>query len=161
MASDGRFNPCCAPDALRRALGDFGNVNHASLYDIWQSDAYQRPPVRLHANPPVPGMQHEEANGVVSCRLAGIPHSRRTALITSLTGSRSMRCAVHRGVLKFHSPGLAPVLDNSGAYHVTPDGQPAYESRHVRTFGFYEDRAAAHSADGWFHLLPSGSPLYP
>ena len=41
VASDGRFNPCCAPDALRRTLGDFGNVNYASLYDIWQSDAYR------------------------------------------------------------------------------------------------------------------------
>ena len=41
VASDGRFNPCCAPDALRRTLGDFGNVNGASLYDIWQSPAYQ------------------------------------------------------------------------------------------------------------------------
>ena len=41
VASDGRFNPCCAPDALRRTLGDFGNVNTASLYDIWQSPAYQ------------------------------------------------------------------------------------------------------------------------
>ena len=63
-------------------------------------------------------------------------------------------------VLKFHAPGLAPVLDGSGAFHITPDGMPAYESRHVRTFGFYEGRAAVHSADGWFHVLPDGSPLY-
>ena len=40
VASDGRFNPCCAPDVLRRTLGDFGNVNHTSLYDIWESAAY-------------------------------------------------------------------------------------------------------------------------
>ena len=40
VASDGRFNPCCAPDALRRTLGDFGSVNNTSLYDIWQSAAY-------------------------------------------------------------------------------------------------------------------------
>ena len=40
VASDGRFNPCCAPDALRRTLGDLGNVNHTSLYDIWESAAY-------------------------------------------------------------------------------------------------------------------------
>ena len=63
-------------------------------------------------------------------------------------------------VLKFHAPGLAPVLDDSGAYHITPDGLPAYEARHLRTFGFYEGRAAAHSAVGWFHILPDGSPLY-
>ena len=41
VASDGRFNPCCAPDALRRTLGDFGNVNGTSLYDIWEGAGYQ------------------------------------------------------------------------------------------------------------------------
>ena len=41
VASDGRFNPCCAPDALRRALGDFGNLNDTGLYEIWQSPAYR------------------------------------------------------------------------------------------------------------------------
>ena len=63
-------------------------------------------------------------------------------------------------VLKFHAPGLAPVVDHSGAYHITPNGQPAYESRYVRTFGYYEGLAAVHSADGWFHILPDGSDLY-
>ena len=63
-------------------------------------------------------------------------------------------------VLKFHAPGLAPVLDDSGAYHITPDGMPAYESRHIRTFGFYEGKAAVHSSDGWFHILPDGNSLY-
>ena len=42
VASDGRFNPCCAPDALRRTLGDFGNVKETGLYDIWEGDAYQQ-----------------------------------------------------------------------------------------------------------------------
>ena len=42
VAADGRFNPCCAPDALRMTLGDFGNVNRTSLYDIWESPEYQR-----------------------------------------------------------------------------------------------------------------------
>ena len=41
VASDGRFNPCCAPDALRRTLGYFGNVNDTSLYDIWDSTDYR------------------------------------------------------------------------------------------------------------------------
>ena len=41
VASDGRFNPCCAPDALRRTLGYFGNVDSTSLYDIWKSEAYR------------------------------------------------------------------------------------------------------------------------
>ena len=64
-------------------------------------------------------------------------------------------------VLKFHAPGLAPVRDAFGAYHVTPNGQAAYESRYIRTFGFYEGRAAVHSQDGWFHILPDGERLYP
>ena len=77
---------------------------------------------------------------------------------------------VHRGrpayerrfaeVLKFHAPGLAPVIDASGAYHITPNGNPAYEERHVRTFGFYEGIAAVHSSTGWHHIRPDGAPLY-
>lgn len=42
VAADGRFNPCCAPDILRRTLGDFGNVNEVSLYDIWEGASYKR-----------------------------------------------------------------------------------------------------------------------
>ena len=41
VASDGRFNPCCAPDALRRTLGYFGNLNETGLYDIWEGTAYK------------------------------------------------------------------------------------------------------------------------
>ena len=63
-------------------------------------------------------------------------------------------------VLKFHEPGLAPVLDASGAYHITPGGVEAYKSRYIRTFGFYERRAAVYSEEGWFHILSDGSPLY-
>ena len=64
-------------------------------------------------------------------------------------------------VLKFHAPGLAPVLDGTGAYHITPDGLPAYGERFLRTFGFYEGRAAVQSSGGCFHILPDGIPLYP
>lgn len=42
VASDGRFNPCCAPDALRRTLGDFGNVQDAGIRAIWRSAEYER-----------------------------------------------------------------------------------------------------------------------
>ena len=41
VSAEGRFNPCCAPDALRRGLGEFGNLTEQSLYAIWQSNAYQ------------------------------------------------------------------------------------------------------------------------
>ena len=63
-------------------------------------------------------------------------------------------------VLKFHPPGLAPVRDASGAYHVTPDGEQAYRARYLRTFGFYEERAAINSPAEWFHILPDGRPSY-
>ena len=63
-------------------------------------------------------------------------------------------------VLKFHEPGLAPVIDGAGAYHILPDGSPAYPERYTRTFGFYEGRAAAQAHDGWLHILPDGKQLY-
>ena len=62
--------------------------------------------------------------------------------------------------LKFHEPGLAPVTDDSGSFHITPDGLPAYGQRYARTFGFYDGRAAVQSEEGWFHILPDGDPLY-
>lgn len=63
-------------------------------------------------------------------------------------------------VLKFHAPGLAPVIDASGAHHITADGNAAYQERHIRTFGFYEGFAAVHSTGGWRHIRPDGAPLY-
>lgn len=41
IAWDGTFNVCCAPDAQRRTLGDFGNVNEVNFMTLWQSPAYQ------------------------------------------------------------------------------------------------------------------------
>jgi MoaA/NifB/PqqE/SkfB family radical SAM enzyme len=41
ISAQGRFDPCCAPDALRRTLGEFGNLQEKSIYEIWQSPAYQ------------------------------------------------------------------------------------------------------------------------
>lgn len=63
-------------------------------------------------------------------------------------------------VQKYHEPGLAPVLDASGAYHITPDGMASYGPRYIRTFGFYEGRAAVQSVEGWFHIVSDGEPLY-
>lgn len=40
VSAEGRFDPCCAPDALRRTLGDFGNLNEQSFMEIWSGDAY-------------------------------------------------------------------------------------------------------------------------
>lgn len=62
-------------------------------------------------------------------------------------------------VLKFHAPGLAAVKDGSGAYHIDVTGHAVYKERYRRTFGFYEERAAVHAWDGWYHLLPAGQLL--
>ena len=42
VSAMGRFNPCCAPDAQRLTLGEFGNLHEQSLYRIWQGPAYQQ-----------------------------------------------------------------------------------------------------------------------
>jgi glycosyltransferase involved in cell wall biosynthesis/MoaA/NifB/PqqE/SkfB family radical SAM enzyme len=42
ISAEGRFDPCCAPDAQRRTLGDFGSLHEAGLMEIWNGDAYQR-----------------------------------------------------------------------------------------------------------------------
>ena len=77
-----------------------------------------------------------------------------------LAGGRPAYSARFWEVLKFHAPGLAPVLDSSGAYHISPSGEAAYSARFVRTFGFYDGRAAVSSQDGWLHILPDGRALY-
>ena len=41
VSAQGRFDPCCAPDAQRRSLGEFGNLHDRGLMDIWQSEAYR------------------------------------------------------------------------------------------------------------------------
>lgn len=41
VSAVGRFDPCCAPDAQRRSLGDFANIHEASVIQIWNSDNYQ------------------------------------------------------------------------------------------------------------------------
>jgi MoaA/NifB/PqqE/SkfB family radical SAM enzyme len=42
VSPEGRFSPCCAPDAERRRLGDFGTVAERSIGEIWESTPYQR-----------------------------------------------------------------------------------------------------------------------
>ena len=41
VSSEGRFNPCCAPDAQRLTLGEFGNLNSQGFADIWNGKAYE------------------------------------------------------------------------------------------------------------------------
>jgi glycosyltransferase involved in cell wall biosynthesis/MoaA/NifB/PqqE/SkfB family radical SAM enzyme len=39
--TEGQFNPCCAPNNLRKSLGNFGNLKEKTLEQIWSSDEYQ------------------------------------------------------------------------------------------------------------------------
>jgi radical SAM protein with 4Fe4S-binding SPASM domain len=39
--TEGQFNPCCAPDNLRKSLGNFGNLQEKTLEQIWTSNEYQ------------------------------------------------------------------------------------------------------------------------
>ena len=66
-----------------------------------------------------------------------------------------------QNVLKYHEPGFAPVLDEEGAYHIDLTGIASYQHRFVRTFGFYQNRAAVETSEGWGHILPNGDFLYP
>ena len=63
-------------------------------------------------------------------------------------------------VLAFHAPGLAPVQDATGAYHINPNGEPIYPQRYQRTFGFYQGKATVKSQSGWFHISTTGDRLY-
>jgi hypothetical protein len=63
-------------------------------------------------------------------------------------------------VLKFHAPGIAPVLDNTGAYHIDINGEAIYSERYTRTFGFYCNRAAVVLNEKWFHINELGKQVY-
>lgn len=63
-------------------------------------------------------------------------------------------------VLKFHSPGLAPVKDNSGAYHIDSNGNELYSNRYSRTFGFYCKRASVIYENHRFHINEKGDKVY-
>lgn len=42
VSAMGRFDPCCAPDAQRRTLGEFGDLNQVGIQDVWNGADYQR-----------------------------------------------------------------------------------------------------------------------
>lgn len=41
VSAKGRFNPCCAPDAQRLTLGEFGDLNNESIQEVWHGAKYQ------------------------------------------------------------------------------------------------------------------------
>jgi hypothetical protein len=63
-------------------------------------------------------------------------------------------------VLKFHSPGLAPVIDQTGAYHIGMNGEAIYSERYTRTFGYYCNRATVVENENWFHINELGKRVY-
>jgi MoaA/NifB/PqqE/SkfB family radical SAM enzyme len=42
VSAEGRFDPCCAPDAQRRTLGEFGDLKLVGIQNVWTGDAYRR-----------------------------------------------------------------------------------------------------------------------
>src|SRR3990167_713889 len=66
----------------------------------------------------------------------------------------------YKKVLKFHDPGLAAVLDDTGAYNIDSHGTPIYQPRFLQAFGYYQGLAAVESAIGWFHIDMKGRPIY-
>lgn len=42
VSAEGRFNPCCAPDAQRLTLGEFGNLNDTSIRKVWNGPSYRQ-----------------------------------------------------------------------------------------------------------------------
>jgi glycosyltransferase involved in cell wall biosynthesis/MoaA/NifB/PqqE/SkfB family radical SAM enzyme len=40
VSAVGRFDPCCAPDAQRRTLGEFGDLHESGIMDVWNSPTY-------------------------------------------------------------------------------------------------------------------------
>ena len=62
-------------------------------------------------------------------------------------------------VLKFHAPGIAPVKDETGAYHIDVNGKELYKQRYSRVFGFYCNRASVINDEDWFHIEEGGERM--
>jgi MoaA/NifB/PqqE/SkfB family radical SAM enzyme len=41
ISATGNISPCCAPDTLRKSLGDFGNISDSTIEEVLQSPAYK------------------------------------------------------------------------------------------------------------------------
>ncbi len=63
-------------------------------------------------------------------------------------------------VEKFHDPGLAPVYDQTGAYHIDTTGKASYSRRFLKTFGFYCNRATVKDETGYHHIDSVGHRIY-
>ena len=67
----------------------------------------------------------------------------------------------YKSMLKFHEPGIAPVEDETGWYHIDSTNTAIYPQRYKRTFGYYCGLAAVtdfHS--NCFHINTCGKRIY-
>jgi len=64
-------------------------------------------------------------------------------------------------VMKFHEPGIAPVCDESGWYHILTDGSALYQQRYKRAYGYYFNRASVvDDNENYFHISENGERVY-
>lgn len=67
----------------------------------------------------------------------------------------------YKNILNFHEPGIAPVEDESGWYHIDTTNQAIYPQRYKRTFGFYCGLAAVtDDYSNCFHIDIHGNRIY-
>jgi ubiquinone/menaquinone biosynthesis C-methylase UbiE len=102
-------------------------------------------------------MQHAKTI-MNSFKIYPLPASDRTHHIDS--SGKPIYPARFIEVGKFHPPGLAPVFDKIGWYHILPNGKSAYEQRYEKVWGFYFGYAAAKDLTGWTHIDSKGVPIY-
>ncbi len=63
-------------------------------------------------------------------------------------------------VMSYHPPGVAPVQDETGAYHIDLNGNPIYHERYLKTYGYYEGIATVVDEDGYTHIDLKGRPVH-
>lgn len=116
-------------------------------------------------------LQYEKTSGSIRCMNKALVRNMEPYSLwkqTTVSGCEThhltdeVPCYEKRfdNVLKFHEPGYAPVKDKSGSYHIDILGNPIYDHRFLRTFGFYDGYAAVETELGWFHILSNGNPVY-
>ena len=62
--------------------------------------------------------------------------------------------------MSYHDPGVAAVQNKDGAFHIDFDGNPLYEKKFQKAFGFYEGYAAVIDSSGWYHINLEGKSIY-
>lgn len=67
---------------------------------------------------------------------------------------------VYEEVLKFHSPGIAPVKDETGWYHINTNGVEISKKRYQRAFGYYFNKSSVVNDSLWFHIDTKGNRFY-